>query len=80
VTAPITSARTPCPGVAAIKGVDAASMDYRGTQYALIAETDPAKQRQLAAHLREAAADVHAAFAAYEPLIADAIVRGFVVA
>ena len=68
------------PGVAAIKGVGAASMDYRGTQYALIAETDPAKQRQLAAHLREAAADVHAAFAAYEPLIADAIDRGFVVA
>lgn len=42
------------PGVSAIKSVDAASMDYRGTQYALIAETDPAKQRERSAHLREA--------------------------
>jgi methyl-accepting chemotaxis protein len=60
------------PGVSAIKSVDAASMDYRGTQYALIAETDPAKQRELTAHLRAAAGDVKAAFATYEPLIADA--------
>jgi methyl-accepting chemotaxis protein len=63
------------PGVGAIRSVDAASMDYRGTQFALLSEPDAADREPLVRHLGEASADVSAAFKAYRPLIADDIDR-----
>ncbi len=59
------------PAATAIKTVDAASMDYRGTQFALLSAPDADRRAQLRRHLDEARAAVAAAFAAYKPLMND---------
>ncbi len=57
------------PSVTAVKEIDGAAMDYRGTQFAHVAAANTQELEQLSKHLRTTAADVAATFAAYEPLI-----------
>jgi methyl-accepting chemotaxis protein len=57
------------PRLVAIKDVDGATMDYRGVQYAYLAE--PARRGELAAQLRSRAAEVDGQFNAFMKIAAD---------
>jgi methyl-accepting chemotaxis protein len=58
------------PRLVTIRDVDAATMDYRGVQYAILAE--PRRKASLARQLRSRAAEVDASFDSFMRIAADA--------
>lgn len=59
------------PSMVIVKGIDAASMDYRGVQIAYVATSEPARRRALDRQLRSRSAEVAKLFASFGPLIKD---------
>jgi methyl-accepting chemotaxis protein len=57
------------PRLVAIRNVDASSMDYRGTQFAILAQ--PARKAALSAALRQRAGEVDSTFAGFMRIAAD---------
>jgi methyl-accepting chemotaxis protein len=62
------------PRLVLIKGIDGATMDYRGVQYAHVA-APPASRATFARQLRERRAEVRKSFARFARLVADPIDR-----